>query len=479
MATAERAITRFEVVKASAVLLLALLTGAFAVHSTQLAVAIVLAVLLIAVRAQSRTAGLMTLWGYWLLMPLVRRMIELTAPAQANDPLSLLPFLATAGLALAELRSNRLDRRAQQILMAATGGFLLGVPAGFLVDPAAASFAALAYIAGLSAFVLGWGDEVRLRPGSISTLERMLAVALPILAVYGIVQYFFALSPWDAQWVAGGQLGSVGAPQEGHVRVFSTLNAPFTFAILLSLGVFLGLSANRRSPVRQLVVLLFVVALALTFVRSAWLALVVGLIIYLASNRGSGAGRTVAVVVACVVAVVILGGSNPTTKAFTNRITSLGDPEADVSAQDRLAVTNRLLPTAVSQPLGAGLGQTGLSSRLGETTESGLVEVDDGYLSLLYQSGPLGLLLVLAAMIAGVVAAVQALGRAPPEAHLRRVALLAGLVTLIVAEASADALFGFTGAVFWCFCGLSVAAASRERELTAARAASAASAASS
>lgn len=461
MSAAMRAITRPGIASAPLIAALALLTGAFAVRSTQLAVALVLLILLAAVRAQSRSGGLMVLWSYWLLIPMLRRMLDLAGSTPSADPLSLLPFVATAGLALIELDANRLDRRGRTILMLAAAGFLLGVPIGLTVDPASAGFAAVAYLAGLSAFVLGWGDDARESSGS--TLEKILSSGLPVLALYGIAQYIVPLAAWDAKWAEGGALNSLGAPQEGHIRVFSTLNSPFTFAIVLVIGILLGIAAKRRAGGAFLWFLPLLVALALTFVRSAWLALAVGVIVYAASVRGREAGRIVAIVAICIAGLVVVGGSNLTTKAFTERITSLGEPGSDTSVQDRLEITNRLLPAAISQPLGAGVGQTGLSSRLGESTESGLVDVDNGYLSLLYQSGPFGFLMVLAAMIAGVGAAVRALSLAAAGERRRRAAILATIVALLVAEASADVLFGVSGAIFWYLCGLSASAATTER----------------
>lgn len=469
MSAAARAIRWPDIGTASLIAVVALASGAFAVQMPQLAVTMVFLVLLVAVRMQSRTAGVVALWGVWLLAPAFRRILDLTGTAPAVDPLSVLPFVGTAVLAAMELHENGLDRRARVVVALAGLGLLFGVPSGIVADPAAASFAAIAYGAALAAFVLGWGDEVR--SSATSNLERALVAVLPPLAFYGIAQYFFPLFPWDANWVEAGELGSIGAPQEDRIRVFATLNAPFTFAMVLALGLVLGLG-KQRNRADFVAVLPLVVALALTFVRSAWLALIVGLLVYLGSARGRGAGRIVAVVAVSVGALVVIGGSNPTTKAFTERVTSLGDPESDVSAQDRLEITNRLVPEAIQHPLGAGTGQTGLSSRFDESAESNLVDVDDGYLSVLYQSGPVGLLLVLTAMVASVAAAVQALGRAPPEQRSRRAALVAAIVMLLVAEASADVLFGVTGAVFWYLCGISVAAASRERQVRAARAAS-------
>src|SRR5215213_5635959 len=237
-------LSRRNFASAPLVAFVALIAGAMAVKQPQIAVAGVLLVLLFAVRNESRTAGLTLLWIYWLLMPFIRRVIDLLSSAPGADPLSLLPFIATVLLAVMELRENRLSRRARTVLMAGTVAILAGVPIGLTVDPAATMFAAIAYMAGLSAFVLGWGDHVRPRSGS--TLEQALRVALVPMALYGIAQYFYPLTSWDDNWVTVSELASIEAPQEGHVRVFSTLNSPFTFAITVAVGLMFGVAMRKR-----------------------------------------------------------------------------------------------------------------------------------------------------------------------------------------------------------------------------------------
>lgn len=450
-----RTLTRSNLASATLIALLALMAGATVVKQPQLAIAGVLLMLLLAIRMESREAGLMTLWTYWLLMPALRRIVDLLSESPRADPLSVLPFVATALLALMELRENRLSRRARTILASVSLGVLIGVPVGLTADPAAAMFATVAYLAGASAFVIGWGDEVRAE--GTPTLDRVLKMALVPLALYGIAQYFFPLTSWDSNWVSGAELNSIKAPQEGHIRVFSTLNSPFTFAILLAIGIVLGLAMRRRFLATLGYIVPLVVALALTFVRSAWLSLVVGLIVYAAAGKGRAAGKTVAVILVCLVGLVVVGGSNPTTKAFTDRITSLGNPESDVSARERLETTNRLLPQSIGQPLGAGVGQAGLAAGLNESGESGVVNVDDGYLAMLYQVGPIAFLLVMYALFASVADAVRSLGRSPPAERTYRATVLAILVMLLIAQASADVLFGIPGVILWYLAGLSVA----------------------
>jgi putative inorganic carbon (hco3(-)) transporter len=438
----------------------AVLGGAFAVQSLQTAVALALLVLLLAVHSESRRAGMALLWIYWFLTPALRRALDLLVEAPAADPLSLLPLVGTGMLALLELRRARVSSAASRTLALAAVGFLLGVPTGLVADPLAFAFGAAAYGAGLAAFVLGWVDA-RDGDGDL-TLRRTLALAVVPIAAYGIAQYFVSLTAWDANWVETVDLQSLGAPQEGHIRVFSTLNSPGTLAAVLALAIVFMLPERGRPLARFVSFAVALLALALTFVRSFWLGLVVALLVYAAAARGRAAGRIVAMVALVLVLVIAVGGSHPTMRAFTERVTSLGDLEGDVSAQERLQFTNELLPTAAQQPLGAGIGQAGLAVRLEESGDSeSLTSVDNGYLALLYQVGPAGFVLVLIAMGASTVAAVRAARRPGPE-RLRRCAVLAAFVMLLVAEASADMLFGITGAVFWYLAGVAFAENARD-----------------
>jgi hypothetical protein len=441
----------------AAAVVIAVIGGVLVVRSTQLALTMTLLLLLLAARIQSRTAGLSLMWSFWLLAPFLRRVLDNSIGPVSPDPLSLLPFLATALLAAIELRHTQLDQRARTILTLGALGILIGAPLGLVADPTAAGFAIFAYGTGLSAFILGWGDG-GLRDGA-GTLQKVVMHVLPILALYGLAQYFFSLTSWDAHWVATTTLSSLGSPQEGHVRIFSTLNAPFIFAALLGVGLLLGLAQRRRGGLGPLIILLLVVALALTFMRSVWLGTVIGLIVFAAAARGRAAGRIVMIVGVCLFALIVVGNSNPTTKAFTERVTSLGDVGQDHSAQERLATTNQLFPVALRQPLGEGAGQAGMASELkGEGgSDSSVPTVDDGYLSLMFQSGPFGFLLVVVALVLSVGAAIKAVGQATEEERQPRAAVLATIVMLLVTLAAGDVLFGLPGVMLWYLCGTAVA----------------------
>jgi hypothetical protein len=446
-----------DVFLAAGVAAIAVVGGAFAVRSLQAAVAIALLFLLAAIYSRSRRAGLISLWTIWLLAPALRRMLALAAETPSADPLALLPFIATAGIALIELRRTNMSRSARIAISLATLGFLIGAPTGLAADPLAFGFGLTAYLAGVSALVLGWGDR---REGGGLSLVKVLTTVLPPLAVYGVLQYLIPLTSWDSNWVETVDLASIGAPQEGHIRIFSTLNSPGTLGLVLAVAIVLGLGLRRRGSVTLLATLPLIAALGLTFVRSAWLALVLGVIVYAASVRGRTAGKLVAVIAVCLATLIVAGGSNPTTRAFTQRITSFGNLGQDESAKDRLKFTQELLPAATSRPIGAGVGQAGLAARLEEgNSQESLTTTDNGYLALLYQVGPFGFLLVSIAMGMSVVAAVRALGDSEGDEarRIENASILSALVVLLVAQAGGDMLYGISGAIFWYLAGVAFA----------------------
>jgi O-Antigen ligase len=448
--------------RAAAVSFVALVCGALAVRSTQLAVTVVLLVLLLGIRWRSRSAGIATLWVYWLLIPGLRRVLDIAAPAPGADPLSLFPFLATGMLALVELRHIHLDQRARLILATAGASLALGIPMGMLAEPQAAVYALFAYGTGVAAFVIGWGDGIN----RADTLERVLQVLLPAIAIYSVAQYLMPLTSWDSHWVATSEIASIKAPgQTDHIRVFGTLNSYFTLAIVLSVGLMIGLGKRRPFALTALVFTPLILALVFTFNRSAWLGLVVGLIVFITSVRKGGVGRVLGIILVCVGVVFVLGSSNPTTKAFTERITSLGSPGKDVSTQDRLATTEKLLPESISQPLGAGIGQAGIASeRIGGSKNEQLANIDDGYLSALYQGGPFALLFLLVAIGLSLGCGLRAVRLSPPEERQHRSAQLAVLVMLVVVLVSGEVLYGISGAIFWYMAGIFAATVFRDAQ---------------
>jgi hypothetical protein len=431
--------------------LIAGLLGVLADKSLQLSCSAILVLALSVAYTQSRRRGLMMLWAIWLLVPLIRRVLGLFGPVPAHDPLSVVPFLVTLIVAIQELPRAHLDLRSRRIVLLAGCGFAFGVPRG-LSNLTALAFDGLAYLAALSGLVIGYAD-LRHRKGP-DTLWRMLLILIPLITIYGIYQYFNML-PWDRHWFETAPIASIGAPQKGHPRIWGTLNSPGTFAPLIALSVLALISASRVYGQRLFALIPLVVGLALTFVRSAWAALVVALLVLGFISRGKGgAVRIVGLVAVVVIAALLAASASPTGQAVVSRFTSFESLGSDTSAQARTRTPAEILPEAVRSPFGHGLGSAGLASGLGESTEGGLKYPDNGYLSLIVQLGPIGATCVLASMIWAVVVAAEALGRAVErEEQGWTTAIFTMLIFLLVFQLGGEVLYGISGVIFWYLAG--------------------------
>jgi len=422
-------------------------TAIATLQSLQLGCAIVLYVLVVGVHARSRRAGFVALWLAWLLLPFIRRLFGLSEGYVSADPLAALPFVMTATIAAVELWRGPVSSHAWKIMGAAGAGYLIGVPAG-LSSPAALAFGLVAYLTAVLAFGLGYHESHR-RP----TLPGVLMAMIPALCVYGVVQYFFLLPRWDRFWLRTTDLITATAPEKGHIRVWSTLNSPTTFAMVLGLTAIAYLLARRFTPWRAAALGLVVTAIALTYVRSAWVGLAVGLIVVLIVSRGVMAGRVGLVLAIIVIGVPVIAAGTGTGNALVARFNTLGSLGQDTSAQERVATPTAVLPVALRAPIGYGIGIAGEATRLNQT-KGGLRATDNGFLALMLQLGPVGTLLVLGAIAAGLRAAWYNARRSARRADLLVIVMLAFLLTLMLAN---DVLYGITGIIFWYLLGIAVA----------------------
>jgi hypothetical protein len=430
--------------------LAALATAILTVRSPQLGATAALVGLVVTAYVGHRPTGLVALWALWLLAPGLRRVLGLETGYVGSDPLAVAPFAATGLVATLALLQFRLSRQAKIVLAAAGVGLLLGLPAG-VGNPAAAVFAAVAYASALGGLVIGWSEGDR--PLRRWSLARALALGAPALALYALFQYFVGLPAWDDFWLEQVDFASVGAPEEGKIRVFSTLNAPGVLAPVLALGLLLGLVRRRVGPVSLALMTLVAVALALTSVRSTWLALVVGVVVLLAITRGRATPQLLALVAVLGIAGLALSLSQGTFDAFVERASTFGDLGTDVSAEARQETARALAPRILSAPLGYGLGSAGEATRLGG--EEGLRAVDNGYLSLAYQVGIPGALLVLVGLFAATWTSARSALRTDPDRSAAT--LTAVLFFFIVLLLSGDQLYGLPGAILWYLVGVALA----------------------
>jgi O-antigen ligase len=411
-----------------------------------------ISILIVGVYARSRSAGMALLWTFWLVAPLIRRLFGLEGAYLNADPLALAPFLATAGCVALELAAGGISRRALTVMGVAIAGYALGIPAG-IHQPTSMIFSLFAYGSAVGSLALGYREASRIGGGF--SMRSAVVVLMPLLAAYAVIQYIGPLPRWDESWLQSVNFTTTGAPLLGHIRVWSTLNSPGTFASMAGLAVLCYLGAKRFSILTLLAVGVVLVALALSFVRSSWVSLVVGLVVLAIASRGRGGGRLLGVTAAVVGIVLAFAASSPTLGAVLNRADTLGSTSSDTSAQARLSRPQTVIPKAAARPGGFGLGAAGESSRLTPSSSDAIRASDNGYLALIYQLGLGGFVLVLGAVIYSARSAVRGVLRQRRDpASAIRLALLAFLFTMMF---FGDMLYGITGVIFWYVLGSALA----------------------
>jgi putative inorganic carbon (HCO3(-)) transporter len=420
--------------------------------SLQAAATVCICLLIVGTYAYSRSVGMTLLWTFWLAAPLIRRLFGLESGYLSADPLALAPFLVTAGCVALELVAGGISKRALTVMAVAMGGYVLGIPAG-LHNSASMIFSLFAYGSAVGALALGYREASR-SGGAFSMRITLIALA-PLLAVYAVMQYIGPLPRWDEVWLQSVNFTTTGSPLIGHIRVWSTLNSPGTFGAMAGIAVICYLASKRFSVFTALGLGIVLVALALSFVRAAWVGVVIALLVLALASRGRSSGRVLGAVAAVVGVVLALGASSPTVGAVLNRADTLGATGGDTSAKARLARPQTVIPMAVRRPGGFGLGSAGESSRLSPSSNDAIRASDNGYLALIYQLGLAGFVLVLGALIYSTRSAVRGVlrWRRDPASALR-LALLGFLFTMMF---FGDMLYGITGVVFWYVLGSAMA----------------------
>ena len=424
--------------------LVVLVTAYLTLTSVQMGCTVALVVLVVGLYIRDRRIGLAAAWIVWLVAPFLRRVLFLSEYQDDADPLALAPFLAMALVIGLELANVELSRRARRLVWLVAAGYVFGIPSGFLSAPAPAVFAVFAYMTAAACFVIGYRDA---QEGGHPSWLPVCMVVVPFLSLYGLRQYFGDLPEWDAVWLGTADITSAGAQEEGKVRIWGTLNSPGAFSLVLGLTIVGYMSFRRMTPIRLIALLPILGALALTYARSAWLGLMVAMIAILVATRGAALKQLAPVVLVAVVAgPLVFTGETGT--ALSDRFATFGSLGTDESAQARKATPLTVVPSALGQPLGYGLGSAGEASRL--SPAGGFRATDNGYLSLLFQVGPVGFALVIVAIAIALSKAWDNIRRKPSGVDVAAFGVLAFFLTTMLAG---DQLFGVAGMIFWATCG--------------------------
>ncbi len=389
--------------------------------------------------------------------PLLRRLVDYESGYHSLSPIALLPMVSfLPGCYVVWKRWSQLSSgyRAVVAIWCVAFGFSYAVAfASGSIIPAAftlVQFVAPLGIAGI--LLMASGDyRVAYHRGARAFLYCACAASL-----YAIYQYV-SPPPWDVAWVQNANIVSIGDPVPFGLRVFGPYNSDGPFASFIALALIVNFP--RLSLKRWLLTLMYapcIIALLLTEVRSAWVGVAFGTVLYLVlapSRRGPMLSLASLFVTSLLLGGVVLSSvrnSQMAVESVSTRLSTFQTLSGDSSVTTRQAETTEAWAQGAKDPLGLGLGAASAATKINGGTGGG---IDNGYLSRLVEMGIIGWIAYLVALAVALIVCLVAYAelRRSGDILARNLAALAVSLQLLLLlqEAAFDQHVAFTGLFFW------------------------------
>lgn len=311
--------------------------------------------------------------------------------------ISLTPLII-GGLAtyvvVAELsgRDHRFGPRTVVTLYRYSFAIALAFIIGFLNIKFGAIYAMGDYIVPIG--LLGFGAMYCDRSDIMDRWCNSIALSALVVAGYGIWQ-FYTIPPWDAFWVKAVKFeGYLGKLEPTKMTLFSTMAergpaASYLCSALILLVLRPGTLWLFRWPVAALVMM----AMLLTYSRTAVIQAGLACLIFPIINRGAGILPVAILFLMFTVFGESILSRLPGGGMVAQRVNTLTDIENDGSFRGRIQIIILTFGDNLTQPFGLGIGSHGLAARVA-TSASGASGDSSGYIETLRTFGWFGFFVV-------------------------------------------------------------------------------------
>lgn len=389
-------------------------------------------------------------WWVWILTCFARRLIEIKSGFMSTSPILLAPFLVTLPTVFTLLLHTRLLMRRHLIpfaliLASLIYAYIVGIVS---TGMAAASYGLLVWITPLLLgfhFAMQW----EIYPAIRAVMRRTIISTVLVMGVYGIYQFFRPPS-WDVFWVYSSKLSVVGLPLPMQMRIFSTMNSPAPFAVVLMASVIVLLS--QQGKIGWLSLSIGATALMFTSVRTAWLSVVIGFLIYAWYVPWRSISRIIVPLVSLAALVGFVVTFTPAGDVLAKRFDTFSSLADDHSLHERMDFYSEISNRVLNEPLGEGMGGTGPAALMSQGTA--IRNFDTGVLDIVFSLGWFGGLVYVIGLVGLGMFAMKV--RAVRGDYFDLGLRAAALATLSILP-SFNSLVGVDGIVFWGFLGLSIA----------------------
>ncbi|MEM1252661.1 MAG: O-antigen ligase domain-containing protein [Cyanobacteria bacterium P01_H01_bin.21] len=304
------------------------------------------------------------IWWLCFLTPLVRRLADFNGSYTVPSPVLLAPYLAILISSLTTIQKlPRAVSEGGMPFILALFGILYAYCIGFISGSPFSSTLALVewsspIIFGAYLF-LNWRSYGEFKE---VTKKAFIWGAL-IMGAYGIYQYLFA-PDWETFWLVNfigedvrtiSLLGSpFGIPEPMGIRVWSTMNGPYTFASFIVPGLLILL--NYTGPLQPVISAAAYLSFLLSSSRTAWIGWFVSMNIFFTTLRPKQQIRFMLLVTLALLALIPLATAGPFSELIVSRLETFTNLSEDGSGSARSTTYNALFGKAISSFIGYGLG---------------------------------------------------------------------------------------------------------------------------
>ncbi|AOZ92682.1 O-antigen ligase family protein [Paenibacillus crassostreae] len=396
----------------------------------------------------------------WVVSPEIRRLMDWSFQSYSDTSIiSLMPYCVGLILLIPIVKNiKQVDRRISLISKIMGVALIYGFFLGFLSFGLSSVFDLLnnivPFLVLIYVNVSNFDSDVR------DKWLRSFSYLGVIVATYGIYQYM-VLPPWDEFWMIRSKMGSIGLPEPQNFRVFSILNSPGPAGVFLGLALAIMTVQKKWRVFGIIGIMIVAFGLLLTLVRVGWIACLVMILAYFIrahlKNKIKLLGLVMIFAVAYVFVLPLLPGANN----VVSRIETFGSLEEDHSFNERLNFSSNILSQVVGNPIGMGLGSSGLGAKLTQNSDT-LVSFDNGYLNIFYTFGlPLGI-----AIIATLIYLLFDLFKVSKREKVYSPISLAAISAVLFLLSASNVLSGLTGFILFFIISLAYIPKSSNQEVT-------------
>jgi hypothetical protein len=289
----------------------------------------------------------------------------------------------------------------------------------------------------------------------IRKFSRILLIAAGISALYGCIQQWHGIFPWDMEQIMADQNSFNLLFVNGELRKFGTMADPTEYGLMMTACAlyFFVISLNEKNKTWRNIyfvnIILMVLALGYSGTRTAYASLIAGLGFFILLNIDKRPIRFLAIIATAIFLFLMYAPIYSIAPIRRFRTTFIGSK--DQSYKVRMDARAYIQPYIRSHPIGGGLGTTGMNgAREHPGHPLANFQPDGTYVTKATETGYIGLaltcILYFMTMRVGIIGFFQA---RHSQTKVYYSACLSALFSLYLAEYTQPAIGGVCNSLFY------------------------------